>query len=489
MNRRTALKGLAAGAASLILTPRAVRAAPLPLDSLDDLAGRFIAASRDEAPAIAAKALGDGAGVGSILGATFLAGIREVRPRYVGGKLHCVMMVESAFQLCEGLGTKEAALTALWNLDDFKRSQQIDEGEGNWVLPPRPEAAFPDAGAARRELVAAMEAWDAERADRAITGLAPLLDHESLFELLWPFAARSYVNIGHKVIYAAQVERVLARIGWRHAEPALRSVVFALLHKDPVARTEAFERSRALAPTLPARWLEGKEDPTRSLEILEKMRASGSEEAQRTIVEAFRAGAGPATIWDGLRLAASEIFLRRPAGPPASRASILPVHAVTVTNAFGHVWRKTKDDSTRRLVVLQAAGWLADLRRDLQAMEVHRENAPALDSLGDAEGGAAPALAESLAAGSAALLRRRLDAHPAEQEECRTLLSASLASRGIEHHQHKYAAAAMEESRLVHPRWASRILAPSAGYLPDASAPEADVTDRLLHALKAHGIA
>ena len=33
-------------------------------------------------------------------------------------------------------------------------------------------------------------------------------------------------------------------------------------------------------------------------------------------------------------------------------------------------------------------------------------------------------------------------------------------------HHFKYAAAVREESRLVHPRWASRIVAPALGYLP-----------------------
>ena len=57
----------------------------------------------------------------------------------------------------------------------------------------------------------------AERADRAVTGLLPHVDPDSLFELLWPYAARCYVDIGHKIIFGAQVERALRRIGWGHA--------------------------------------------------------------------------------------------------------------------------------------------------------------------------------------------------------------------------------------------------------------------------------
>ncbi len=489
MKRREALKSVAAGAAGLLLLPRTLRATPTPPDPLDELAARFIAAPRGEVAQIAAKAMAGGAETASILGAVFLAGIREVRPRHVGGKLHCVLMVESAFQLCHSIGKREAALMALWNLDDFKRSQQIDEGEGDWHLPPRPDVTFPDETAARREFVAAMESWDPERADRAVTGLVAWNDHDSLFELLWPFAARCYVSIGHKMIYAAQVERVLSRIGWRHAEPVLRSLILGLLHGGPVGRTEVFEKSRALAPSLPDRWLEGREDPPQSLEILRKLRASSSDEAQNVVIEAFRGGLGPATIWDGMRLAASEQFLRRPPGPPERGGSLLPVHAVTVTNAFGHAWRRSKSDSTKRLLVLQAAGWLSDLRRDLVSLRAQVADGPIIDTLGDSEKLATSSLDEALTSRSAASLRHRLDAHPGDLEVCRRELAASLASRGVEHHQHKYAAAFMEESRLIHQKWAPLIVAPSAGYLPDASVQESEVTERSLQALRAHGIA
>ena len=50
-----------------------------------------------------------------------------------------------------------------------------------------------------------------------------------LFELLVRYGARDFRVIGHKAIYVANAIRTLNTIGWRHAEPVLRSVAFALL--------------------------------------------------------------------------------------------------------------------------------------------------------------------------------------------------------------------------------------------------------------------
>ena len=121
----------------------------------------------------------------------------------------------------------------LWTIEDFKRSQARDvREEGDWKLPPRPDVSFDGERAARRELHAAMNAWDAERADRAIVGLMAYHDRASLFELLWPYGQRCYVDIGHKVIFVANGWRTLRTMGWQHAEPVLRSLAYALQNHE-----------------------------------------------------------------------------------------------------------------------------------------------------------------------------------------------------------------------------------------------------------------
>ncbi|MEM7356505.1 MAG: hypothetical protein AAF657_37160, partial [Acidobacteriota bacterium] len=170
LNRRDAMIRMGLGTAGLLWGRTGAQAA---LPALGDLAERFRKVPRDGIYDVAAAAIRAGAGYKDLIGAAFLAGINDVRPRSVGGKLHCVMMVDSALQLSAAAPTEEAWLAALWSVDDFKNSQARDESEGGWVLPPAPEVRFTSAAEARRELVAAMDAWDTERADRAITGLLP----------------------------------------------------------------------------------------------------------------------------------------------------------------------------------------------------------------------------------------------------------------------------------------------------------------------------
>ena len=82
MKRRTALGYLGIGAAGTVLFPHPWLAAP---DRLADLAGRFRKASAGELFDVAAAAIVEGADPNAILGASFLAGVHDVRPRPVGG--------------------------------------------------------------------------------------------------------------------------------------------------------------------------------------------------------------------------------------------------------------------------------------------------------------------------------------------------------------------------------------------------------------------
>jgi hypothetical protein len=453
LRRRDALLTLAAGAAGLACG-RHARAAAAADDGIPELASRLRAAAPAAAFDAAVEAIRRGATPGTMLGAIFLAGVQDVRPR-PHGILHTVMMVESSFQLADVSAPAEAWLPVLWNLDDLKRAQESDRvDDGDWVLSPTPAVRTASPEAARREFAAAMEAWDAPRAERAVIGLCAHLGHEQAFETIWPRAARCYAFIGHKMIYAVQVERVLRRIGWRHAEPALRSLVLsALVGRD----TASFERSRALASTLPAGWAKGAEDPAHSGALHRELRGRTPAAAQQVVADAFREGRGPQTAWDALRLWGAEVFARRVGRSAGSgRAALLPVHAVTVTHAFGHAFRSTRSDATRRLLVLQAAGWLAALRDDLARIVGLAAEIPGAD---------APV--------------------PAEPDFAR--LRRSLFRTAQEHHQHKYLAALAEETRLVHPRWAEHLAASAGEYLAHPADPETEVYRRSMAALRAAG--
>jgi len=44
-----------------------------------------------------------------------------------------------------------------------------------------------------------------------------------IYEAFWRYGARDFRDIGHKAIFVANSYRTLQTIGWRHAEPILRS--------------------------------------------------------------------------------------------------------------------------------------------------------------------------------------------------------------------------------------------------------------------------
>ncbi len=490
LNRRDAMIHLGLGTAGLLWAPNGKAAAPqrgrLALNRLTDLAEELRRVPRNVALQVAARAIRAGADYQTLLGAAFMAGVHDVRPRSVGGKLHCVMMVESAFQLAATASDQQACLAALWSIDDFKNSQQRDHDEGEWVLSKRPDVRFDSEPKARRAFLAAMDAWDAEQADRALVGLLPFHDRDSFFELLWPYAARCYVDLGHKIIFCTQVERVIRRLDWRHAEPALRSLINGLLYlSDSItdSELEAFERSRQLASGLPDGWLNGREDPAASAALLAELRASDSASAQKLVVGAFKAGIGPATVWDGLRLYASELFHRRPTAAARRHG---PVHGVTEVNAFAYAWRTSRNDATRRLMILQAAAWLPFMRRDLIRFFGDLEGA-GLDALGNEKCTAASIgniFEQPSPASARILIDRQPEAAPAFLEQMRRHLT----ERAFQSHQYKYAAAIQEEAALVHPSWASRILAPAITYLPTPRDAQSKVLERSLHALQQAGV-
>jgi hypothetical protein len=187
-------------------------------------------------------------------------------------------------------------------------------------------------------------------------------------------------------------------------------------------------------------------------------------------------------------LLGSELFLRRPGTTAAARRNaLLPVHGVTIPNAFGHVYRTTQSDETRRLALLQASAWTARLRVDLRRMVGLSMKGPGIELLGaEAESpkDLGALLEEPTPAGACALL----DESPGLTAAYVEALRRSLYRRGIEHHQHKYAAAAFEDAGHVHPRWRSQLLAAGIEYLATPAEPETEVYQRSTAALRKAGL-
>lgn len=135
------------------------------------------------------------------LAALFLAGIRNVNPQPPGFKLHCVFVINAAHQLSLDAPVGQRLLPLFWALDAFKQSQAEDVAQGDFRLRPV-SGTVPSPERAWEEFDAAMEAWDQERADRAIVALVRSRGAQEVISGLWKYGARDYRNIGHKAIFS-----------------------------------------------------------------------------------------------------------------------------------------------------------------------------------------------------------------------------------------------------------------------------------------------
>src|SRR5580704_17103040 len=100
------------------------------------------------------------------------------------------------------------------------------------MMPPVEEGHLPGAGQAAQRFRDAMDNWDESGAERADAALTRTAGANEIYEMFWRYGARDFRDIGHKAIFVANSYRTLQTIGWRHAEPILRSLAFALLEHD-----------------------------------------------------------------------------------------------------------------------------------------------------------------------------------------------------------------------------------------------------------------
>src|SRR5439155_24694676 len=75
------------------------------------------------------------------------------------------------------------------------------------------------------------------------------------------------------------------------------------------------------------------------------------------VIKQLNSGIDPASLWDGLFLTAAELLMR------CSEPGIIGLHCVTSVNALHFGYQASANDETRRLLMLQAAAFLALFRK------------------------------------------------------------------------------------------------------------------------------
>jgi len=408
-----------------------------------------------------------GVGYQELLTALFLAGVRSIKPRPVGFKFHAVLVVNSAHLASLAMPDNDRWLPLFWALDNFKDSQARNQKEGGWVMPPVDEAKLPPGSQARQRFVEAMDNWDEEGSDRAITSLVRNAGAGEIVELFWRYGSRDFRDIGHKAIYVANSWRTMQAIGWRHAEPVMRSLAFALLEhsgSNPAQRDDDADRpgreNVKRAGQIRPGWQQGKITPEATTDLLKALRTASPAEACDQVVATLNREVDPASVWDALFLMSGELIMRQP--------GIVGIHCVTSTNALHFGYQASGNDETRRLLMLQAAAFLTMFREAMKSRGKLREDVQ-IDTLQTAEIGrdAGEAVHEIFADVSKDRLlaaRKTLALIQNQQINPDVLMTAArrlIFNKGTDSHDYKFSSAALEDYYHATPHWQARYLATS----------------------------
>ena len=459
-------------------------------DDIEPLVRTIEDTSRDKLMEEIASRVQNGLSYRKLLAATLLAGVRNVQPRpSVGFKFHAVLVVNSAHLASVASSDQDRWLPIFWALDNFKSSQARDVREGNWTMAPVNESKVPSAEVAHQQFVDAMENWDEELADVAVTGLSRTAGANQVFELFARYGIRDFRSIGHKAIFVANSYRTLQCIGWHHAEPVLRSLAYALQNHEgqpnpaesDLDADRPWRKNLERAKQIRDHWQSGRLDAEATRQLVETLRSGSNDDASEQVVEMLNAQVSPQSIYDAMFLAAGELLMRQP--------GIVALHAVTSTNAFRYAFKMAADDNTRRLVLLQNAAFLPMFReamkgrgnvndRSILRLDGEDENG---DTTNMSLDGIYSQIGKDTELASQRTLRYLNNGGRSEHliDEARRYVFL----KGNDSHDYKFSSAVLEDFYHISPAWRNRYLASSVFKLRGANSKDNGLVERIRSAL------
>ena len=410
------------------------------------------------------------------------AGVRNVQPRpEVGFKFHAVLVTHSTHLASLSAAAQERWIPLLWAMDYFKRSQARDVAEGDWTMAEVDEAAVPDAPRAVEAFREAMETWDVEKTDVAVASLSRNVGAGRILDLFAHYACRDYRSIGHKAIFASNGWRALGVTGWRHREPILRSLGYALLaHEGGNPSQRDSDRDRPGRENLERvgrirnDWMAGRTDNGATLSLLQTLRDANHATACEAVVEALNSGVGPQSIWDAVYGFAGELLLRAP--------GIVSLHALTSSNALHYLYTQVGSDATRRRLLLQNVAFLTMFRQKQYSTDAGAiENLePTLDT------NQAQSPFQTLGSDRAQACREALGWLSSSPESSTAFIQKArqlIFLKARDSHDYKFSSAALEDCHHLSPEWKNRFLAASLSHLKSETDDDNPVVERIKNAL------
>lgn len=485
----------AVSAADATLDPKLVR-----LESgIEPLVRLLEETPRDRLLEEVASGIQKGLSYREVLTALFLAGVRNIRPAG-GNNFHAVLAIHAAHQASQASPDRDRWLPVFWALDEFKQAQAVNLAKDKgWRMGPVDEAKLPPARKARAALLEAIDQWNGDAAELAVAQLARTAGAAELFDLFALPGARNFLGLGHDAIYVANGWRTLQCIGWQHAEPVLRSLSRVIFNRNGAPKDDltvnhfaVWQRNRELAAQVPAGWQEGKPSAAATTDLLAVMRQASPTDASAKVLELLKAGVAPQSIWDAVFVGVAELLMRWPG--PADRwpGGVLPLHAVTSTNAVFYAYSNSGQEETRRLLLLQAGAivpfFLESGRRRVPKERVGEGLLEQLEALPLKEAG--PAASGEIFAEvnkNRKLAVRKALTYLTDPARARELIDAArllIFLKGSDTHDYKFSSAVFEDYSHVSPAWRNRYLASSLYILRGSADKDNPLVSRTRAALK-----
>ncbi len=463
-------------AAEAKLDPRLVQLHP----EIDPLVRLLEDTPRDRALEEVAARIKRGTTYREIVAALMLAGVRNIQPRPVGFKFHAVLVVNSAHLASLSSPESDRWLPIFWAIDAFKSSQERNTQEGDWRLGPVEESKLPPAHKAKQALIEALDNWDEPAADVAIASLARTAPAHEIFEVLCRYGARDFREIGHKEIYVANSFRTLEVIGWHHAEPILRSLVYAILDRDGAKSNPAtsdlpadrpYRQNLERVKEVRSNWLEGKINADATREMLQTIREGSAKDAGAKALELLNQGVAPQSLFDAFFDGAGELLMRAP--------GILSLHATTFTNALHYSWQHCRDEETRKMLLLQNASFMPLFRGNSKDKGLHIDKLEAAPL----KGSGAAAIDEIFADVTQDKLSasRKIITYLSANADAKPLVNAArrlIFLKGRDSHDYKFSSAVLEDYNAMSSPWSDRYLAASVFYLKGTGDKDNDLVKR-----------
>ena len=234
-----------------------------------------------------------------------------------------------------------------------------------------------------------------------------------------------------------------------------------------------YEANLKYAKRVRENWQAGQRDSGATRALLDTLRSATPVEASQAVFNALNEGIAPESLWDAVVLAGGELLLRSP--------GILAIHSVTAINALHYIYGASGDDQTRKLSLLQAAGWIPMYRDRIKSTSTVKLDALEPGSM-DAKG------AEGLTEVFATIAKSRPEAAAKALAYLKEGGSPSaifamarklIFQKGRDSHDYKYAAAAWEEFSLTaDPRWQPNLAAAMMGNLPSTGQADSPLMQR-----------